>query len=99
MNDRLPLRLLAALLAPAPILFTPGCVGTSEIVIQYTSAEFNERIRRDLHPLTADDRATDLAYGLFRDGSDGGLVSEIFPLGAATSSGPGKLIQTRCLFL
>ncbi len=80
-------------------VLSPACVPTGEVVVKYTSARFNERVRADLNPLTCKDRLTDLRYGFFRDGSNGGLVNEIFPVAASDPTGPGNLVLTDCLFV
>jgi hypothetical protein len=85
-----------------------GCVSEESLPLRFESARFNERIAADLQPLSPRELDTDLRYGTFRDGSEdpdgdgprqGGLVSEIFPVGAAGAHGPGNLVQTPCLFV
>lgn len=80
-----------------------GCVREEGLTLFWGHARFNERIRADFQPLTAEDQATDLRYGFFRDGTASGVVSgltsELFPVAAAAPVGIGSLVQTPCLFV
>jgi hypothetical protein len=86
-----------------------GCVRAEEEELRYKGARFNDRISADLQGLTPAEENTDLCYGVFSDGSadpdgpnsprTGSLVSEIFPVTAADSMGPGKLVQAPTLFV
>ena len=78
-------------------LLSAACTKQSDVEIHWTSARFNERLRADLEPLVPADLTADLERGFFRDGSDGGLVSPLFPLAASRPEGLGHLVQTTCL--
>ncbi len=80
-------------------LLSAACTKQSDVEIHWTSARFNERLRADLEPLVPADLTADLERGFFRDGSDGGLVSPLFPLAASRPEGLGHLVQTTCLFV
>lgn len=84
-----------------PLLLTAACIKQElkSAEIHWTSARFNERLRADLEPLHPEDLTADLERGFFRDGSDGGLVSPLFPLAASRPEGLGNLVQTSCLFV
>jgi hypothetical protein len=97
------------LLAAAPALLASwGCVATGDITVSFESARFNEHIASDVQRLTPEESATDLRFGVFRDGTvdpddsgprQRGLVSEIFPVAAAATAGaPSNLVQTTWLF-
>src|SRR5688572_27622627 len=87
-------RAVAALLT----VVLPSCVPSDQVTIAFDSARFNEKIRGDFRPLTADDLAVDNRFGLFRDSGDGGLVSEVFPQSPTADSVSGRLVRTPCLF-
>ncbi|MET0551808.1 MAG: hypothetical protein ABW221_02150 [Vicinamibacteria bacterium] len=77
-----------------------GCVQVDPLRWQKGPATFNDRIRPDMEPLTPDDVAIPPGFGFLRDGSTGGLVSEVFPVSASSpTGGPGWLVQTPCLFV
>ncbi|HEV8239165.1 MAG TPA: hypothetical protein VGS57_07350 [Thermoanaerobaculia bacterium] len=107
-TDRPRPRVALWLLLAAPALIASwGCVATGDVELHFKEARFNERISADLQGLSPQERNVDLRFGVFRDGSldpDGsgprtaGLVSEIYPVVASSSAGPGFLIQTPCLF-
>lgn len=103
-------RTAAWLLAALPALAASwGCVERHSAHLAFDSARFNDRISADLQPLSPQERAADLRYGTFSDGSRdpdgdgprrGGLVSEVFPVPAASgAAGPGNLVQAPCLFV
>jgi hypothetical protein len=78
-----------------------GCAEDKiQVPFAWYAAHFNEHIRADFQPLTPQDLADDARYGFFRDGSGGGLVSEVFPVSAAApSGGTGGLVKAPCLFV
>jgi hypothetical protein len=80
---------------------TPCCVPESGMELRYTAARFNDKLRTDVHPLTATDLAADLRYGFFRDGQDGGLISELnaFSPIQGPSGASARLVRSGCLFV
>jgi hypothetical protein len=79
-----------------------------DLVIRFTDPRFNEHIPADLQGLTPEEQVADPCYGLFSDGSvdpdgalprTGSVVSEIYPITAATAGAPANLVQAPTLFV
>lgn len=93
----------AIVIAVCGLVPLAGCVPQETPRLYWHIPRFNERIRADFEPMTPEDRATDLKYGFFRDGTvDGtvsGLTSELVPAASSAPVGSGSLVQTPCLFV